>query len=62
MSTVVAPQGSVSAAATAERISLDRRALIAVAGAGLLVAAGGCLLVATSDQLVDPVAFATSWR
>ena len=38
-------------------ISVQRGSLAAVAAAGLLVAIGAGLLVATSDHLVDPIAF-----
>ena len=58
VSTVVAQQGSMSAAPTTAELPLARGGLIAIASAGLLAAVGGGLLVATSDHLIDPVAFA----
>ena len=59
MSTVVAPRTSVSNVPTVGSIPLRREALAAIAVGGLVAAVGGGLLVATSDHLVDPVAFGT---
>jgi hypothetical protein len=59
VSTVVAEQGSVPAVPTVGSIPLRRGALAAIAVGGLAAAVGGGLLVATSDHLVDPIAFGT---
>ena len=57
MSTVVAAPAPASAGASVSTILARRGVLIAVAIGGLLVAIGAGLLLATSDHLVDPVAF-----
>ena len=57
MSTVVAARAPASAGPTVSTILARRGVLIAVAIGGLLVAIGAGLLLATSDHLVDPVAF-----
>jgi signal transduction histidine kinase len=57
MSTVAAEQASVSAAHIATTYFTRRSTLAAIAGASLLAAVGGGLLLATSDHLVDPVAY-----
>jgi signal transduction histidine kinase len=57
VSTAVAEQVSVSTAPTAVSLPVRRAALAAIGVGGLVAAVGGGLLVATSDHLVDPVAF-----
>ena len=57
MSTIsVGPSGAATVPAKA-MISVRRGSLAAFAAAGLLVAMGAGLLLATSDHLVDPIAF-----
>ena len=58
VSTVVDDSAAAPAAPPTVSTFLARRGvLIAVAAAGLLVAIGAGLLLATSDHLVDPIAF-----
>ena len=58
MSTVVEDHAAASAAPpTVSSIVARRDVLIALAIGGLLVAIGAGLLLATSDHLVDPIAF-----
>ena len=57
MSAVVAEQRSVHAARPVSTVFARRGVLAALAVTGLLVAVGGALLVATSDHLVDPIAW-----
>jgi hypothetical protein len=56
MSTIVSEQVS-PVGLRAWTLLADRNVRIAVAASGLAAAVGGGLLVATSDHLVDPVAF-----
>ena len=57
MSTVVAARAPASAGATVSTILARRDVLTAVAIGWLLVAIGAGLLLATSDHLVDPIAY-----
>jgi hypothetical protein len=57
VSTIVAEQGSAPALPTVWAVLARPSARAAIAVAGLLIAAGGFLLVATSDHLVEPVAY-----
>ena len=57
MATVVAEHGSVAAVPAASTIVARRGILAGLAVAGLLVAVGGGVLLATSGHLVDPTAF-----
>ena len=57
MSTISAGPSSAATVPAKAMISVRRGSLAAFAAAGLLVAMGAGLLVATSDHLVDPIAF-----
>ena len=57
MSTVVAEQGSIPTVAAAATVLARRSTRRAIEVAGLLVAAGGGVLLATSGHLVDPVGY-----
>ncbi len=57
MSTISAGSSSAATVPAKAMISVRRGSLAAFAAAGLLVAMGAGLLLATSDHLVDPVAF-----
>jgi signal transduction histidine kinase len=57
VSTVVVEHGSVSTGPTASTVFARRGVLFAIAISGLLVAVGGGVLVATSGQLADPIAY-----
>ena len=57
MSTAVVQRGSLPAVGTASEILARRSVIAGLAGGGLLVAVGGALLLATSDHLVDPLAY-----
>ena len=57
MSTISAGPSSAATVPAKAMISVRRGSLAAFAAAGLLVAMGAGLLLATSDHLVDPIAF-----
>jgi signal transduction histidine kinase len=57
VSTVVAEQGSVSTGSITGSIRLARSGLLAISAGGAVAAVGGGLLLATSDQLLDPLAY-----